>query len=160
MCAALNFLAPRMADDGLSETRDPKGATAGPELVSDRRFWGQLQSLRELKSFLVSEGLVFKEDDLGAIQLGELDLLVFSPRGRMPTMNEWRQIDEKMNSLAKYLDYRLRRKRTLLRLRLYFRTLPLFFLFLAIFSLFADSYTRFLVGASVFVNAQAADLAG
>jgi len=148
MCTALNFHLPGMANDRLSETRNPKADGAGTVVVGDRRFWQQLQNLREIKSFLFSEGVVFKEEDLAAIQLGELDLLVFSPRGRMPSIDEWCQIDAKMNALAKYLDNPLRRKRTFLRLRPYFRTFPLLFLFLAIFSLFVDSSTRYLVNGT------------
>jgi hypothetical protein len=145
MWALPNFLVPRTADDRVSEIRDARANTASAVFVADRRFWQQLQSLRELKSFLLSEGVVFTDADLDAIQLGELDRLAFSPRGRIPSIDEWREIDKKMNALGKYLNYPLRRKRTLLRLRPYFRTFPLIFLSVAIIALFADSCTRYLL---------------
>jgi hypothetical protein len=143
MRAVLNFFVPRMADNEFSETRDHKANASRAVFVGDRRFWQQLENLRELKGFLFSEGVVFGEADLDAIQLGELDRLAFSPRGRIPSIDEWREIDNKMNTLGKYLDYPLRRKRTLLRLRPYFRTFPLIFLAVAIVALFADSCTRY-----------------
>jgi hypothetical protein len=145
MSTALNVHMPGTANHRLSETSDSKAGATRAALVGDRRFWQQLQNLRELKSFLFSEGVVFKEDDLAAIQLGELDVLAFSQRGRMPSIDEWRQIDAKMNALAKYLDTPLRRKRIFLRLRLYFRTYPLLFLFLAIVSLFITSSSRYFI---------------
>jgi len=145
MRAVLNLFVPRIADDRFSETRDPKAIAPRALFVSDRRFWQQLQSLRELKSFLLSEGVVFQDADLDAIQLGELDSLAFSLLGRTPSTDEWRAIDKKMNALGKYLDYPLRRKRTFLRLRPYFRTFPLIFLSLAIIALFGDSWSRYLI---------------
>jgi hypothetical protein len=145
MRAVLNLFVPRIADDRYSEIRDLKANASTTVFVGDRRFWQQLQSLRELKSFLFSEGVVFQDSDLDAIQMGELDRLAFSLRGRMPSIDEWRAIDTKMNALGKYLDYPLRRKRIFLRLRPYFRTFPLLFLSLAIIALFADSCSRFLV---------------
>jgi hypothetical protein len=143
-----------MAADSIADTlvaSDIRPARAdgcsanGSALISDRRFWQQLRSARELKSFLFSQAVVLEDADLDAINLGDLDMLGFSRKGRMPTGEEWAQLDRKSNSLLQHLNFPLRRKRSLMGLSAYFRDLPLVFLGLAIGALMLDSTTRYLV---------------
>jgi hypothetical protein len=113
-------------------------------LIGDRRFWQQLCSVREVKRFLFSQAVVLEDADLDAINLGDLDRLGFSRKGRAPNAEEWKLLDLKSNALLRHLDFRLRRKRSLLGLSAYFRELPLLFLGLAIMALMLDSYTRYM----------------
>jgi hypothetical protein len=115
-----------------------------PEAIRDRRFWQQLQNLHELKAFLISEDVSIPEAELDNIQLGGLDALFFSRNGRLPTEQERKELDKRSIGLVKYLNYPLRRRRRLNRLRPYFRTLPILFLTLAIASLILDSSARYL----------------
>ena len=124
---------------------DPNTITVAATLVADRRFWRHLQNLRELKSFLTSEGVTFSDEDLEATQLGELDILSFSRSGRIPSADEWRQIDTKTNRLTRYLSYCLRRKLHLFRLRMYFRILPIIFIVFAIMALILNATTRYAI---------------
>jgi hypothetical protein len=144
MGAALDFLIRRTAETGLLNGRTRRSEDTGAVFIGDRRFWQQLQTVRELKSFLLFENVIFKDEDLAGIQLGILDLISFSPNGRIPTDKEWNEVDKKLNTLSKYLDPTLRRKRRLLRLKVYFRTLPLLFIALAISALLLDSFTRYM----------------
>jgi hypothetical protein len=133
-----------VASDNRPRRADGRSAK-GSALISDRRFWQQLSSARDLKSFLFSQAVVLEEADLDAINLGDLDMLGFSRSGRMPTGEEWTQLDRKSNSLLQHLNFPLRRKRSLMGLSAYFRDLPLVFLALAIGALMLDSTTRYLV---------------
>lgn len=117
---------------------------ADSEAIKDKRFWQQLQNLRELKDFLLSEDVSIPDEELDNIHLGGLDGLSFSRKGRLPTDEERKDIDKRSIGLLKYLNLPLRRKRRLNRLRPYFRTLPILFLALAIASLILDSSVRYL----------------
>jgi hypothetical protein len=116
--------------------------------INDRRFWLQLTSARELKDFLISELVMLDEAALNSVQFGELDNVRYSSSGRTPSIEEWRVLDSLYSALAKHLNDTLRRKRGLLRLKPYFRTLPLVFLSVAIFSLILDSSTRYMLDAA------------
>jgi hypothetical protein len=123
---------------------EPKAIPPNEMRIGDRRFWKQLRDARELKAFLFSESVVFKDVDLELIHLGELERISFSRGGRIATVEEWKQIDSKRNKLLQYLSFGLRRKRRLAALSPYFRTLPLMLLVLAASALMLDSSVRFL----------------
>lgn len=114
------------------------------QVIRDRRFWWQLQNIRGLKDFLLSEDAIIPEAEIANIRLGTLDGLSFSSKGRLPTDNERDEIDKRFVGLTKYLTPQLRRKRKIGKLRMYFRTLPFVFLFLTIAALMLDSSTRYL----------------
>lgn len=96
--------------------------------IANERFIRQLDELRELKEFLFEEKVQFKEEDLGSIDLEELNNLSYSTSGRVPSADEWRTLDEKLSKLASYLSDDLRRKIRIRELGLFFRTLPIIFL--------------------------------
>jgi hypothetical protein len=96
--------------------------------IANERFIRQLDQLRELKEFLFEEKTRFKEEDLGSIDLKELNNLSYSNTGRVPSASEWRILDEKLATLASYLTDELRRKIRIRELALFFRTLPIIFL--------------------------------
>jgi hypothetical protein len=100
--------------------------------IGNERFIRQLDQLRELKEFLFEEKAQFKEEDLGSIDLEELNNLSYSPAGRVPSAEEWRTLDEKLAKLASYLTDDLRRKIRIRELALFFRTLPIIFLALSV----------------------------
>jgi hypothetical protein len=102
--------------------------------IGNERFIRQLDQLRELKEFLFEEKAQFKEEDLGSIDLEELNNLSYSPTGRVPSAEEWRTLDEKLAKLASYLTDDLRRKIRIRELALFFRTLPIIFLALSVVS--------------------------
>lgn len=96
--------------------------------ISDERFIGQLDQLRQLKQFLFEEKVRFKAEDLNIIDFGALNNLVYSTYGRVPSPTEWRLLDEKLSTLANYLSDDLRRKIRIRELSNFFKTLPLVFI--------------------------------
>jgi hypothetical protein len=98
------------------------------QAIADERFIGQLDQLRQLKQFFFEEKVNFKSEDLAAIDFGELNNLVHSAGGRVPSITEWRLLDEKLSTLSSYLTDDLRRKIRIRELAVFFRVLPLVFL--------------------------------
>jgi hypothetical protein len=110
--------------------------------IANERFIRQLDELRQLKEFLFEEKVQFKEDDLDGIDLEELNNLAYASVGRVPSVGEWRTLDEKLSKLASYLNDDLRRKIRIHELKLYFRYLPIGFLATTVVStiLYANLY--------------------
>ncbi len=121
---------------------NPRGSTSvsAQNSVSDDRFWMQLTQVRTLKLFLFQESVSFKEEDLPKIGLESLDAIRFNIFGRSPTVDEWSLLDAKQSALSSYLDIRLRWKLRLSRMRKYYTTLPVVFLFGSVFALALGSY--------------------
>ena len=104
------------------------------DVIADERFISQLDQLRELKQFLFEEKVKFETDDLDFIDLGELNNISYSGRGRIPSVGEWRTLDAKLAKLASYLNDEMRRKRRIRELKVFFTTLPILFLSLLVVS--------------------------
>lgn len=104
------------------------------EVIANERFIRQLDQLRELKEFLFEEKAQFREEDLGSIDLKELNNLFYSSSGRVPSADEWRTLDAKLAKLASYLTEELRRKIRIRELALFFKTLPIIFLAVSVLS--------------------------
>ncbi|MBR0740867.1 hypothetical protein JQ581_28420 [Bradyrhizobium liaoningense] len=111
--------------------------------IADRRFLDQLRELKNLKQFLFEQKVKFEPDQLNSIDLGSLNNLYFSSAGRLPDTAEWKLLDEKLSALASYLSDELRQKIRIRELGLFFGTVPLTFLLLAL----ATILYRFLYGA-------------
>jgi hypothetical protein len=109
--------------------------SSDPTAVGDERFIHQLDQVRKLKRFLFEERIRFNPDQLDSIDLGPLNNLRFSIRGRAPSDLEWRLLDEKLAALSHYLDDGLRQKVRIGELSVFFGTLPVVFLVSTIVSI-------------------------
>src|SRR5262245_39684390 len=118
-----------MSDEKSRNTaKGDSGPVSNGSQINDERFIEQLLQIEILKRFLFEEKVQFKADQLDSIDLGPLNGLRFSIRGRSPSREEWRLLDQKLSSLASYLDADLRRKIRIRELGIYFGSIPLFFL--------------------------------
>ncbi|MBM3597483.1 MAG: hypothetical protein FJX35_04670 [Alphaproteobacteria bacterium] len=104
----------------------------GASSIEDEDFVEQLEEVRRLKKFLVSQKIRFADSDIKNIDLGPLNNLKYHRYGRSPEQSEWQLLDEKMSVLATYLDDDLRRKIRIWELGRYFGGMPLGFLICAI----------------------------
>jgi hypothetical protein len=100
--------------------------------ISNERFIGQLDQLRQLKQFLFEETARFKADEIDSLDFGSLNNLQYASNGRVPSVIEWRSLDEKLSVLGSYLTDDLRRKIRIRALSVFFRVLPLTFLIASI----------------------------
>src|SRR5215468_10768205 len=78
--------------------------------ISDRHFCDQLDQVHKLKQFFFKEKVRFSAEQIPTIDLGPLNNLHYHASGRPPTDEQWRLLDEKLTTLASYLDDNLRRK--------------------------------------------------
>ena len=100
-------------------------------VINDRRFIDQLSEIYKLKQFLFEEKVAFPPDQLGSIDLGPLNNLKYGPKGRSPTNEEWKLLDQKLSSLSSYLDDGLRQRLRIGQLGIFFGPMPLAFLLIA-----------------------------
>jgi hypothetical protein len=133
--SAINAALGNVVRLGFSKSPSLRGAFGVSEwTVNDERFFDQLESVRKLKNFLFSERVSF-DGETESISLGALDFIQFHAYGRTPTEVEWNLLDKRLTALAALLTPELRRKLRIWELRLYFRTMPLYFLASAIVAL-------------------------
>jgi hypothetical protein len=110
-----------------------KSNSGDPEnLINDEHFINQLLQIKKLKQFLFEEKVRFDPEKLTSIDLGLLNNLQYRSNGRSPSNGEWSLLDEKLSSLASYLNDDLRRKIRVRELGLFFRSMPLIFLSAAV----------------------------
>ena len=115
------------------------------EIISNERFVRQLREVQDLKQFLFEEKVKFEPTQLGAIDLGSLNNLRFGSKGRQPTSDEWKLLDEKISLLSTYLNDELRQKIRIRELSVFFGVIPLSFLVASLaILLFRFSYGAFL----------------
>jgi len=133
-----------MNDLSIPIVRDmPAPHLADLNTISDRRFAEQLREVQNLKQFLFEQKVKFEPEQLGCIDLGPLNNLQFGLSGRVPTLEEWKLLDEKISVLASYLSDDLRQKIRVRELSIFFDILPLVFLVATL----ATVLYRFLYGA-------------
>jgi hypothetical protein len=108
--------------------------------VNSQDFIDQLNEVRKLKKFLFDEKVNATEEQYKSFDLGALNNITYRAEGRLPNLNEWREVDEKFSALISCLDINLRRKLRVRELDFYFGRLPLALLFLG-----AASTTAYMV---------------
>lgn len=122
--------------------------------ICSHRFIEQLKEVQDLKQFLFEEKAKFEPGQIGAIDLGLLNNLTFDLRGRSPTIEEWKLLDEKISALSSYLTDDLRQKIRIRKLSIFFGMIPLLFLIASmVILLFRFSYGAVLTKGTLSFNA-------
>lgn len=111
--------------------------------ICDKRFAEQLREVQNLKQFLFEQKVKFDPTELGSIDLGPLNNLQFATTGRVPSLDEWKLLDQKISVLASYLSDDLRQKIRVRELSVFFDILPVVFLLATL----GTVLYRFLYGA-------------
>jgi hypothetical protein len=120
---------------------DVPDADAADWKIADFRFMQRLKRLQDLQDFLLAETV--KIDAADAYLTGNLNLLHASENGRMPSMQEWHDLEASTQKLFGYINGDLRRKFLLGQAPKLIVILPGAFLALALASLIAALYFRF-----------------
>lgn len=113
-------------------------ADAADWKIADFRFMQRLKRLQDLQDFLLAETV--KIDSADAYLAGNLNLLHASENGRMPSMQEWHDLEASTQKLFGYINGDLRRKFLLGQAPQLIVILPGAFLALALASLIAALY--------------------
>lgn len=113
-------------------------ADAADWKIADFRFMQRLKRLQDLQDFLLAETV--KIDAADAYLTGNLNLLHASENGRMPSMQEWHDLEASTQKLFGYINGDLRRKFLLGQAPKLIVILPGAFLALALASLIAAIY--------------------
>jgi hypothetical protein len=78
--------------------------------IRDSRFISQFTNLASLKTLLLTRGVHIREEDVPLLSFGTLNDLRYSDKGRLPTIEEWEQLDKRSQKLFSYLDDGLRKQ--------------------------------------------------
>jgi len=105
--------------------------------IRDSRFTNQVATLTSLKTLLLTQGVRIRDEDVPLLSFGELDYLRYNEKGRLPTIDEWEQLDTRSHKLFSYLDEGLRKRFELSQTANLIAGLPVLFIFLALVSLLA-----------------------
>ena len=81
-----------------------------PNAISDMRFIQHVSTLIMLKAFLRNEGVQIRAEDTEMLFFGALNYVRYSEQGRLPTIEEWGTVDERLQRLFGYLDDDLRKR--------------------------------------------------
>jgi hypothetical protein len=100
--------------------------------IRDSRFTNQFATLTSLKTLLLTQGVHIREEDVPLLSFGMLNHLRYSEKGRLPTVEEWEQLDKRSQKLFSYLDDGLRRKFELSQTANLIAGLPVLFIFVAL----------------------------
>jgi hypothetical protein len=65
-----------------------------PNAIRDMRFMNRLTTLTRLQTFLLSEGVHIRAEDAPLFSFGTLYQLRYHDRGRLPTVDEWKFLDD------------------------------------------------------------------
>ena len=96
----------------------------------------QLANLKSLKSLLLTQAVPIREADAPLLSFGKPNQLRYSEKGRLPTVEEWDQLDERSQRLFSYLDDKLRKRFELSQTANLIAGLPIGLILGALFSLF------------------------
>jgi hypothetical protein len=96
--------------------------------ICDRRFIEQLNALIALRQFLLDEMVELNPGGDESSNLEGLNLLSFNPTGRLPTIEEWRLLDDKYSMTISRMNIDLRMKFRIKKLGLFFGILPVVFM--------------------------------
>jgi hypothetical protein len=108
-----------------------------PNAIRDSRFINQFATLTSLKTLLLTQGVRIHEEDAPLLLFGNLNHLRYNEKGRLPTVEEWEQLDKRSHKLFSYLDDGLRKRFELSQTANLIAGLPLLFIFVALLSLMA-----------------------
>jgi hypothetical protein len=100
--------------------------------IRDSRFMNQFANLTSLKILLLTRGVHIREEDVPLLSFGMLDHLRYSEKGRLPTVEEWEQLDKRSQKLFSYLDDGLRKQFELNQTANLIAGLPVLFIFVAL----------------------------
>jgi hypothetical protein len=105
--------------------------------IRDSRFTNQFATLTSLKTLLLTQGVRIREEDAPLLSFGKLNHLRYGEKGRLPTVDEWEQLDKHSQRLFSYLDEGLRKRFELSQTANLIAGLPVLFIFVALLSLMA-----------------------
>jgi hypothetical protein len=97
--------------------------------IRDSRFINQFANLTSLKILLLTRGVHIREEDVPLLSFGMLNHLRYSEKGRLPTVEEWEQLDKHSQKLFSYLDDGLRKQFELSQTANLIAGLPVLFIF-------------------------------
>jgi hypothetical protein len=103
-----------------------------PNAIRDSRFTNQLATLTSLKTLLLTQGVRIREEDAPLLSFGKLNHLRYDEKGRLPTVDEWEQLDKHSQKLFGYLDEGLRKRFELSQTANLIAGLPVLFIFVAL----------------------------
>jgi hypothetical protein len=81
-----------------------------PNAIRDSGFMNQFANLRSLKTLLLTQGVRISEEDAPLLSFGKLNHLRHDEKGRLPTVEEWEELDNRSQKLFSYLDDELRKR--------------------------------------------------
>jgi hypothetical protein len=100
--------------DASTPPREPPGPPepARPEgfLISDRQFMHDVETLKDLRSFMIQQAVSLRPSEAGKISLGVLNLLRYDDRGRLPSLTEWQLLEDHTQEFYEHLTDPVRRK--------------------------------------------------
>jgi hypothetical protein len=76
----------------------PNGASRS--MISDKQFIGDLEQLKALRSYMIRRAAIA---EAATIDFGDLNILRFDKKGRMPTKDEWSHLEDRSIALYKNL---------------------------------------------------------
>jgi hypothetical protein len=91
-------------DSGLQHGDEFEQHTDGGGIaIRDKEFCGSLARLKRIRSFINREAITLAQPDIDALRLGHLWVVYFDPHGRMPTEQEWDQVDRQVRIAFSHL---------------------------------------------------------
>jgi hypothetical protein len=100
--------------------------------IRDSRFMNQFANLTSLKTLLLTQGVRIREEDAPLLSFGMLNHLRYDEKGRLPTVEEWEQLDKRSQKLFSYLDDGLRKRFELSQTANLIAGLPVLLIFVAL----------------------------
>jgi hypothetical protein len=71
--------------------------------IRDKDFCDQLSRLKRIRGFVNREAIILSQTDIDALRLRHLWLIYFDPLGRMPSEEEWEQLDRQVRVAFSHL---------------------------------------------------------
>jgi hypothetical protein len=111
-----------------------------PSAIRDTRFINQVTALISLKIFLLTEAVAIRAEDAPLFSFGALYQLRYSDDGRLPTLEEWKLLDERSVKLFSYLDEERKKRFQLKQAANLIAGLPILLLVAALISLMLATF--------------------
>jgi hypothetical protein len=100
--------------------------------VRDQSFIDYVERLKSLHNFLYQAAIPMSSPDVTSLQMGILHSIYFKSDGRMPTVDEWNQVERQTQEIFLLLTPALRRKFLISKTPITLIRLPLYLLGLAV----------------------------